>query len=256
MKTAELLGNQAAAWGLKLDGDQLKCLMEYARLLASYEEANVIGTRELHKILIDHVLDSLSCFMFKPLFEGQRLADVGTGGGLPGVPIKISEPRLQTVLLESTGKKARFLRHTIERLRLEGVEIVNGRVEEVAHKSNHRGTYDIVTARAVARLAVVAEYCVPLLKVGGCVISMKAKVETQELSEGERAAERLGAKVSEVLRVPHLPAVGAKDRRLVILEKVSETPGKYPRKVGVPAKKPLGVVEEEGRTKHVLRCRR
>jgi 16S rRNA (guanine527-N7)-methyltransferase len=134
------------------------------------------------------------------------------------------------------------LRHATEQLSLERIEVVDGRVEEVAHAGGYRMTYDVVTARAVARLSVVAEYCVPLLKVGGHVISMKARLQGDELSEGERAAKKLGAKVSEVLHVPHLPEVGVKERRLVILEKVRETPGKYPRKVGVPARKPLGMV--------------
>ena len=242
MEADELLRFQAGVWGIPLDDDRWDRLLEYARLLGSYEQSNVIGTREPRRILVDHILDSLSCFLFEPLGEARRLADVGSGGGLPGVPIKIARPALQTALLESTGKKTRFLRHAIERLRLDGVEVVEGRVEEVTHARGHRGTYDVVTARAVARLSVVAEYCVPLLKVGGHVISMKAKLGTEEFSEGERAAQRLGARVSEVLRVPLLPEVGTKERRLVILEKVRETPGKYPRKVGVPSKEPLGVV--------------
>ena len=216
--------------------------MHFARLLGSYEEANVIGAREMRSILLDHILDSLSCFLFEPLVGAHRLADVGTGGGLPGIPIKIVQPALQATLVESTGKKARFLRHAIDRLGLGGVEVLEGRVEEVAHAGSHRGAYDVVTARAVARLSVVAEYCVPLTRVGGHVISMKASLQAEELSEGARAAQRLGAKVSEVLQVPHLPEVGRKERRLVILEKVRDTPKEYPRKVGIPAKKPLGVV--------------
>ncbi len=242
MEPARLLELQAAAWGLGLDGDQRDRLVDFARLLGAYDQANVIGTRELRSILLDHILDSLSCFLFEPLVGAQRLADVGSGGGLPGIPIKIAQPTLQATLVESTGKKVRFLRHAIERLALDKVEVVDGRVEDVAHVSGYRGAYDVVTARAVARLSVVAEYCVPLVKVGGHVISMKAKLETDELSEGERAAKKVGARVTEVLQVAHLPEVGAKERRLVILEKVGETPGKYPRKVGVPAKKPLGVV--------------
>ena len=217
-------------------------MVDFARLLGTYDQANVIGTREPGSILLDHILDSLSCFLFGPLVGAQRLADVGSGGGLPGIPIKIAQPTLQATLIESTGKKVRFLRYAVERLGLGGVEVLDGRVEEVAHARGCRETYDVVTARAVARLSVVAEYCVPLLRVGGHVISMKARLQTEELSEGERAAQRLGAKVSEVLQVPHLPEIGSKERRLVILEKVRDTPGKYPRKVGVPAKKPLGVV--------------
>ena len=242
MEAVRLLEFQAAAWGLGLDGGRRDRLVEFARLLGSYGRANVIGTREPRGILLDHVLDSLSCLLFEPLAEAQRLADVGSGGGLPGIPLKIVRPALQATLVESTGKKARFLRHAVERLGLDGVEVLDGRVEEVAHLKSCRGSYDVVTARAVARLSVVAEYCVPLSRVGGRVISMKARLHAEELSEGKRAAQRLGAKVSEVLQVPYLPEAGQKERRLVILEKVRDTPKEYPRKVGVPAKKPLGMV--------------
>ena len=242
MEAAGLLELQASAWGLGLDGDQRHSLVEFGWLLGTYDRANVIGTREPRGILLDHILDSLSCFLFEPLVEAQRLVDVGSGGGLPGIPIKIVRPTLQATLVESTGKKARFLRHAVERLGLDGIEVLDGRVEEVARANSCRGAYDVVTARAVARLSVVAEYCVPLSRVGGYVISMKARLQAEELSEGERAAQRLGAKVAEVLQVPHLPEVGPKERHLVILEKMRDTPEKYPRKVGVPAKKPLGVV--------------
>ncbi|MDP8950428.1 MAG: 16S rRNA (guanine(527)-N(7))-methyltransferase RsmG [Actinomycetota bacterium] len=214
----------------------------FARFLRGYEEANVIGTRELRGIILDHVLDSLSCFLFEPLGVARRLADVGSGGGLPGVPIKIVEPELRITLVESTAKKARFLHRAVENLSLEGVEVTNARVEEVARTDAHRGAYDIATARAVARLSVVAEYCIPLLRVGGYAISMKGRLEDEEILEGERAAEQLGARVSRLIQVPRLPEIEKKERCLVILEKVGETPEGYPRNVGVPAKKPLGVV--------------
>ena len=242
MDAIELLRLQAADWGLPLDTDQLARLGRLARILRGYEEANVIGTRELRGIVLDHILDSLSCFLFEALGTAHRLADVGSGGGLPGVPIKLVKPELRATLVESTGKKALFLRRTVENLSLEGVEVINGRVEEIARTDAHRGVYDVATARAVARLPVVAEYCVPLLRVGGAVISMKGRLEREELAEGERAAERLGARVSRLIRVPRLPEIGEKERCLVILEKVGETPGKYPRNVGVPARRPLGMV--------------
>jgi 16S rRNA (guanine527-N7)-methyltransferase len=242
MDELELVTLQAAAWGLRLDDEWLARLEAYARLLAGYEEANVIGTRDIGRILLDHVLDSLSCYLFRPVADAGRLADVGSGGGLPGIPIKICVPGMGLTLIESTGKKARFLRRVVDELPLTGTEVVGGRVEDASRKVEHRGTYDVATARAVARLSVLAEYCVPLLKVGGWVVSMKGRLPDEELSEGERAAEKLGAKVSEHIRVPHLPEVGEKERRLVVIQKVRETPGKYPRNVGVPAKKPLGVV--------------
>jgi 16S rRNA (guanine527-N7)-methyltransferase len=158
------------------------------------------------------------------------------------VPIKIVEPQLRTTLVEATAKKARFLRRAAETLALDKVEIVNARVEGVARTDEHRGIYEVATVRAVSRLSVVAEYCVPLLTVGGYAISMKGRLEDEELCEGERAADELGARLSHIIRVPRLPELDQKERCLVILEKVEETQGKYPRNVGVPAKKPLGMV--------------
>jgi 16S rRNA (guanine527-N7)-methyltransferase len=222
--------------------DRLARLERFARFLRDYEEANVIGTRELRGIILEHILDSLSCFLFGPLGVARRLVDVGSGGGLPGVPIKIVKPELRTTLVESTAKKVRFLHHAVENLSLEGVEVMSARVEEIARMDEYRGTYDVATARAVARLSVVAEYCVPLLRVGGCVISMKGRLEDEEMAEGERATERLGARVSDLIWVPRLREMEKKERCLVIIQKVGETPKEYPRKVGVPAKKPLGMV--------------
>jgi 16S rRNA (guanine527-N7)-methyltransferase len=242
MDASELLRLQAVAWGLALDPHRLARLEGYARLLRDHEEANVIGTRELRGVILDHVLDSLSCFLFEPLGEARSLVDVGSGGGLPGVPIRIVEPGMRTTLVEATAKKARFLRRVVQSLSLGGVEVENARVEEIARADAHRGVYDVATARAVARLSVVAEYCVPLLMVGGYMISMKGRLEDEEIIEGERAAERLGARFAQLIRVPRLPVLEKKERCLVILEKVEETPGEYPRKVGVPAKRPLGMV--------------
>jgi 16S rRNA (guanine527-N7)-methyltransferase len=240
MKSLELLEAQAATWGVRLDDRRLDLLLRYARLLASYEKANVIGTRDLDRILLDHVLDSLSCFIHRPLWDAGRLADVGSGGGLPGIPISIVRPELRTTLVESTGKKAGFLRHAAEQLALGSLDIVNARVEDTGRKQGQRGAYDNVTTRAVARLSVVAEYCVPLLDVGGQAIVMKAGLQGEEFEEGRRATGALGAKIARTEPVAILPKVGEKVRNLVILEKVRETPARYPRKAGMVAKRPLG----------------
>ena len=241
MKSLELLEAQAAAWGVCLDDGRLDRMLRYARLLAAYEKTNVIGTRDLDRILLDHVLDSLSCFLHVPLWEAGRLADVGSGGGLPGIPISIVRPDLRTTLIESTGKKAHFLRHAAEQLALGNLEVVNARVEDIGRTQAQRGAYGIVTIRAVARLSVVAEYCVPLLEVGGQAIAMKARVEGEENEEGRRATGELGATIAGVEPVAMLPEVGEKVRNLVILEKIRETPARYPRKAGMAAKRPLGV---------------
>ena len=236
-----MLEAQAAAWGVCLDDGRLDRLERYARLLASYEKANVIGTRDLDRILLDHVLDSLSCFLHEPLWEAGRLADVGSGGGLPGIPISIVRPDLRTTLIESTRKKADFLRHAAEQLALANLEVVNARVEDIGRTQEQRSVYGIVTTRAVARLSVVAEYCVPLLEVGSQAIAMKARLEGEEYEEGRRATGALGATIAGVEPVAVLPEVGEKERNLVILKKGRETPARYPRKAGMAAKRPLGV---------------
>ena len=228
-------------WGLHLDGNQRGRLLEFVRLLSTYDRANVIGTKDPDQILLAHVLDSLSCFLYRPLIRAQRFADIGSGGGLPGIPIKIMKPDLTTTLVESTGKKARFLQYVVDALSLEGTVIANTRVEDLARTKAHRGVYDVVTSRALARLPVVAEYCVPLLKAGGIAISMKSRLEPDELSEGSRAAEVLGARVAEIIPVPMLREIGEKERNLVIIEKIRETPAQYPRRSGLVAKKPLGL---------------
>jgi len=242
MDSVELLRAQAGLWGLALEREQTDLLVRYAELLSRYREANVIGVRDFDAVLLEHVLDSLSCLLARSLAGPTRLADVGSGGGLPGIPIAIVRPLSAVTLVESTGKKARFLRHTVETLGLSGVEVIDARVEEVGREGAHRGRYDVVTARALARLTVLAEYCVPLLRVGGAVISMKARLDATELAEGKKAAQEVGAELEEVIRVPMMSEVGEKERHLVILRKTRGTPRAYPRRVGVPAKDPLGVV--------------
>src|ERR687890_209838 len=200
MRSLEILEAQAASWGAHLDDKALVRLLRYAQLLSFYETANVIGTRDLDRILLDHVLDSLSCLLHEPLFRARRLADVGSGGGLPGIPIKIVRPDLATTLVESTGKKAEFLQHAVDEIGLRGVEVANRRVEDLGRAPAHRGAYDVVTCRAVARLSVLAEYCVPLLNTGGFVIAMKGRLDSEELAEGRGALEALGAEVGEIAR--------------------------------------------------------
>ena len=241
MDALGLMEVQAAAWGLRLDYERCGRLQEYAWHLALYDRANVIGTRDLDRILLDHVLDSLSCFLHEPLFRARRLADVGSGGGLPGIPIKIMRPDLATTLVESTSKKIGFLQHAVDGLALKGVEVAHTRVEDLGRTQAHRGAYDVVTCRAVARLSVVAEYCVPLLETGGCAIAMKGRLEPEEFAEGNRAVDALGAKVAATTKVPTLPEVGEKARQLVILEKIRETPARYPRRPGIVTKRPLGL---------------
>jgi 16S rRNA (guanine527-N7)-methyltransferase len=240
MQVRRVFQDQLRQWGLPVSEELADRLDQYVELLSSYDEANVVGTRDPDNLLLDHILDSLSCFLFHPLWQAQTLADVGSGAGLPGIPLKVVSPNLRATLVESVGKKARFLCHAVQHLGLEDVSIKNQRVEEVAVERDLRESYDIATARAVASLPILAEYCVPLVREGGYVIAMKGSPSAEELREGERAAECVGARLADVIEVSMLQEVRAKERRLIILQKVRATPERYPRRVGAAKRRPLG----------------
>jgi 16S rRNA (guanine527-N7)-methyltransferase len=225
---------------LGLRDAQLVELHRYGGILHTYSEANVIGAKTLPVIIEDHVLDSLSCLLFGGFDGGRKVIDVGSGAGLPGIPLKLARPELSLTLLEATGKKAKFIRNAVDELGISGALVINERAEDVGRRGRHRGGYDIATARALAPLSVVAEYCVPLIRVGGHVVAMKGRLSPEELEAGEEAARILGARIAEVLPVPLLPQVRAKDRCLVVLEKMTQTPKQYPRRTGMPKKQPLG----------------
>ncbi len=240
MRSADDFGRQLYLWGLEIGEEAKDRLLRYAGLLSEYDKANVIGTRDFDEVLRRHVLDSLSCLLFAPLREAEKVADVGSGGGLPGLPLAIMLPEAEFKLFEATGKKAAFLRYAAAELQLGNVRVVNARVEESARDREHRGEYDVCTARALARLSVIAEYALPLLRRGGSVVAMKGYLEADERAEGERALAKLGGRIGEEIQVKQLPTEEQRERRLLVLEKIEETPGTYPRRTGTPARSPLG----------------
>jgi len=240
MKVSGSFERQLAEWELDLGAEAKALLVTYAQLLSLYEKANVIGTRDYGEILHRHVLDSLSCLLFSPLREAKKVGDVGSGGGLPGIPLAVALPDAEITLFEATGKKAAFLRYAVEELGLANVNIVNARVEESAREADHRGAYEVCTVRALARLSVIAEYSLPLLRRGGNVVAMKGRVDADERAEGERALGTVGGRVSDEIQVNYLPSLAQRERRLVLLEKLEETPDAYPRRTGAPARNPLG----------------
>lgn len=234
-----MLWRQAAAWGVELNDARRGVLARYAHLLSSYREANVVGERDERVLLRDHVLDSLSCALVPEVGRSGRLVDVGSGGGLPGIPLAVAFPGTEVMLLEATGKKVRFLEGTVERLALANVRTLNARAEDVG-RGEGRGSYAVATSRALASLAVVAEYCLPLLRPGGVAVAMKGIQSAEEMESGEAAAVELGGRVREVIQVPVAPGMPERNRRIVVLEKVGETPRRYPRRPGLARKHPLG----------------
>ena len=163
--------------------------------------------------------------------------DVGTGAGFPGLPLRIACPALRVTLIEATGKKAEFCRHVVERLGLEGVEVVHGRAEDVGQDPEHRQRYDVAVARAVAAMPVLAEYLLPLVRLGGQAIAQKGESGPAEAHGAEAAIRLLGGRLRQVTPV-ELPGV-AEARYLVMVEKVAATPPIYPRRAGLPGRRPL-----------------
>jgi 16S rRNA (guanine527-N7)-methyltransferase len=224
--------------GIRLSRTQLSALALYERELLDWNmRFNLTAIRDPHEIRIKHFLDSLTCLLVMREAAFGRLIDVGTGAGFPGIPLKIVYPKLQLTLVESVGKKAEFCRHVVNVLALQKVEVVQERAETLGQDQNYREQYDWAVARAVAILPVLAEYLLPLVRVGGSMLAMKGESGPAEAHSAEHASRLLGGHLRQLLPVT-LPGV-AEERYLVVIDKVAATPTAYPRKVGIPAKRPL-----------------
>ena len=225
--------------GLSLDPDQEAAFARYAVELAEWNQrVNLTAIQKPEEIEVKHFLDSLSCWLALREQPGPRVIDVGSGAGFPGLPLKILQPDLRLTLVEATGKKADFLSHIVQVLGLEGVEVLPARAEEVGQMAEHREAYDWALARAVAPLSVLAEYLLPLVKPDGRALAMKGPGAQAELAAAEAAIQTLGGEAGEALPV-QVPGLEA-ERFLTVIHKVSATPTKYPRRPGMPAKRPLG----------------
>ncbi len=224
---------------IRLTPAQTDLFRLYAAELARWNnQINLTAITEPEAVEIRHFADSLSCLLvMRPRRPGLRVIDVGTGAGFPGLPLKIACPDLQLVLVEATAKKVAFLRHVIEVLGLKGITLVNDRVEAVGQQPEHREQYDWVLARAVAGMRTLAEYMLPLARVGGHILAQKGEGAPQEVTEAQAAILLLGGQIVQLTPV-ELPTV-AETHYLVDIAKVAATPPAYPRRTGVPAKRPL-----------------
>ncbi|MGD0879496.1 MAG: 16S rRNA (guanine(527)-N(7))-methyltransferase RsmG [Anaerolineales bacterium] len=225
-------------FGIHLSGRQVVALFAFENeLLAWNQKFNLTAIRDAEGIRIKHFLDSFSCVLAWKENPPMRLIDVGTGAGFPGIPLKILYPSMQLTLVESVGKKASFCRRAVELLKLEAVEVITGRAEELGQMSSQRESYEWAVARAVANLPVLAEYLLPLVRVGGKMLAQKGHSGPVEAHNAEPAMKLLGGQIRQLIPVT-LPGV-AEERYLVVVDKVAATPPQYPRKPGFPAKKPL-----------------
>lgn len=235
-KITEVLTIPAASWGISLSPTQQEQFATYAaELLQWNQRTNLTAINDLDGILVRLFLDSLSCARFWGTLPAS-LIDVGSGAGFPGLPLKIAFPSIRLTLIESTGKKAAFLRHIVEVLGLSHTTVLAERAEVVGRNCQHREQYDVATARAVARLRVLAEYCLPLVRVGGRLLAPKGATIAEEVAESRHALHVLGGQMVGVETVV-LPS--REPQTLVVVEKVSPTPAAYPRTDGVPSHRPL-----------------
>ena len=227
-----------AMLGLRLTNRQVAALQKYEQELLDWNARfNLTAIRDSEAIRVKHFLDSMTCLLAMRESVSNRLIDVGTGAGFPGIPLKIIYPNMRLTLVESVGKKAEFCQHIVKLLCLDGVEILTARAEEVGQAPAHRQQYDWAVARAVATLPVLVEYLLPLVKVGGHALAQKGESAHAEAQAAEYAMQLLGGRLRQILPVT-LPGV-ADERYLVVIDKVAATPPAYPRRTGVPAKSPI-----------------
>jgi len=234
----KLVQDARELFNIHLTGRQLMALTTYEKELLDWNQKfNLTAIRDTESIHTKHFLDSFSCVLAWKASPPNHLIDVGTGAGFPGIPLKILYPNLKLTLVESVGKKAMFCQHIASVLEFEHVEILQARAEDLGQNSQHREKYEWAVARAVANLNVLSEYLLPLVKVGGRMLTQKGESGPAEAQSAEKAMELLGGKLKQLIPV-NLPGV-ADDRYLVVVDKVAATPPKYPRKPGVPGKMPL-----------------
>src|SRR5687768_6181178 len=225
-------------FNIHLTGRQLISLTTYEKELLDWtQKFNLTAIRDTESIRTKHFLDSFSCILAWKASPPNHLIDVGTGAGFPGIPLKILYPNLKLTLVESVSKKAMFCQHIVSVLGLEHVEVLQARAEDLGQDPQHREKYEWAVARAVAKLNVLSEYLIPLVKVGGTMLAQKGESGPAEAQSAEKVMDLLGGKLKQLIPV-NLPGV-ADDRYLVVVDKVATTPPKYPRKPGIPTKQPL-----------------
>jgi 16S rRNA (guanine527-N7)-methyltransferase len=224
--------------GINLSSKQKELFERYYQIiLRRNEQANLTAILSEKEVALKHFVDSLSCLLVAPVEGNSLVVDVGSGAGLPGIPLKIVRPEISLTLIESSAKKAEFLKEAVLLLGLPDVKVVLGRVEEISHRQDYRELFDYAVCRAVAPLPVVIEYCLGLVRAGGWMIALKGPAAVAEEKECNRALSLLGGALREVRQMT-LPYLEHR-RRLIVIEKIQKTPSEYPRRVGVPAKRPL-----------------
>jgi 16S rRNA (guanine527-N7)-methyltransferase len=235
------LMDSASKLDIKLSSKQLEQFQAYYNDLVDWNHrVNLTAITDYREAQLKHFADSLSVVLAlpKPISYACRIIDVGTGGGFPGLPLKIAFPQIKLTLLEATGKKCDFLRHIVRQLALSDVEVLYARSEEAAQMPEYREQFDVTITRGLAKMAVLSELTLPFCKIGGRLIAQKKDDIVDELNSAAKSIAILGGHPAQIIAVT-IPELSDK-RCLVVVEKTTCTPSQYPRRNGVPAKKPLG----------------
>lgn len=223
---------------LPYNEDIEKKFISYRDLLKQWnQKINITSIEDDEEIYLKHFIDSVLLLNKDNINENKKIIDVGTGGGFPGLPLKIINNNYKITLLDSLRKRIDFLQEVVNALSLSNVKLIHGRAEDFGQNKEHRENYDICVSRAVAPLNVLSEYCIPFVKVGGYFAAYKSNIISQEITNSDNAIEKLGGKLKEIkeISIPGTDII----RKIVIIEKVEPTNKRYPRKAGKPSKEPL-----------------
>ncbi len=224
--------------GLVISEQQLAAhCLHFELLLAHRDRANLTALIDPAEIAVKHFLDSLACLLLYDIAPGERIVDVGSGAGFPGLVLAAARPLASYALIEANHKRAAFLREAASALYFPQVTVFPERAEDIGHQKEHRGTYDLVLSRAVAPLRTLLEYCLPLAKPGAHFLAQKGPDAPLEIQESAQALETLGGRVTSLHSLTLPQAMG--ERILVLVEKTGPTPARYPRRPGLPTKRPL-----------------
>ena len=234
----KLLEQGLSQLNIQFTDKQIEQFMKYYDLLIEKNKVmNLTAITDLNEVMTKHFLDSVLISNVLDMYDFYTLVDVGTGAGFPGISIKILFPHLKDTLIDSLNKRLKFLDDVISELKLDGIETVHGRAEDLGNNDLYREKYDLCVSRAVANISTLSEYCIPFIKLNGYFICYKADGCMNEINIGKNAIKVLGGEIDEIVDF-NLPDTDIK-RKIINIKKIKNTPKKYPRKPGLPSKEPI-----------------